>query len=620
MDDVFRRLVRPWSWLHSLPPRRLGVAVLVLIGIPLGIALVALAGGHWNPVLDLAMTELRVRDVAGSHTPLIGLPGRIGVFPDQGSHPGPLSFYLLTPTYRGLGSSAWALLAATVVLDMVAIGAALWLAHRRGGTRLMLATGALAVMLLRGYGLGVVTQPWNPYLPLLFWLVVLLATWSVLAGDRAMIVVVAAAGSLCAQTHLPYVGLTLGMGALCVGSLALDWRRHPMLRNEVQRWLGVAVVVGLVLWVPVLIDQFTNTPGNLSMLRDYFRSPPEPPVGPAEGVRLMLRHLDVTRLVPGLFQSDGSITRAAFRLDGTVLPGLALLLAWLSAAVWSWRRRHFLLGRLNIVLGWSLVLGTVSMGRIFGKVWYYLTLWAWMSALLMVVSVVWTLSALALERSHDVRAAPRMVIAVVLTVIGVGQYVALYVDAAGTPVPEQHLSDTLGQLVGPTAAALSAGLGDAAGDDGTYLVTWNDARYFGSQGYGLVSELEREGFHVGVLDTWRVPVTHHRVIDPAAATAEVRLATGFYIDTVAVLPGAELVIEIDPRDEGELAEYARIEADVRDALVQSGADDLVPLLETNLFGVQLDPRVPVDVQQQVNRLLELGTPTAVFIVPVGSPL
>ena len=50
----------------------------------------------------------------------------------------------------------------------------------------------------------------------------------------------------------------------------------------------------------------------------------------------------------------------------------------------------------------------------------------------------------------------------------------------------------------------------------------------------------------------------------------------------------------------------------------AGLDDLVPLIESNLFGVQLDPRVPVELQEIVDRLLELGTPTAVFLVPVGT--
>ena len=41
-----------------------------------------------TPLLDLAQTELRVRDVGGSHTPLVGLAGRIQAYGQQGSHPG----------------------------------------------------------------------------------------------------------------------------------------------------------------------------------------------------------------------------------------------------------------------------------------------------------------------------------------------------------------------------------------------------------------------------------------------------------------------------------------------------------------------------------------------------
>ena len=192
----------------------------------------------WAELGPGAALELRVRDVGTRHTPLIGLPGRIGVFPDQGSHPGPLSFYLVAPVYRLLGASAWAMLVGMIVLALVAIGVALWIAQRRGGAPLVVAVAGLVALVVRGYGLDVVTQPWNPYLPLLFWLVVLLGTWSVLAGDHLMVVVVAAAGSLAGQTHLPYLGLSLGMGGLCVVALAHAWWRHPSRRNEVVRAAG----------------------------------------------------------------------------------------------------------------------------------------------------------------------------------------------------------------------------------------------------------------------------------------------------------------------------------------------------------------------------------------------
>ena len=97
------------------------------------VAGVSISRHAWYPVLDLAMTEFRVRDVGTSHTPLVGLPGRLGYFPDQGSHPGPLSFYALALVYKLSGSSAHGLEYATILLSLAAVITALWLAMRRGG-------------------------------------------------------------------------------------------------------------------------------------------------------------------------------------------------------------------------------------------------------------------------------------------------------------------------------------------------------------------------------------------------------------------------------------------------------------------------------------------------------
>ena len=156
---------------------RLVAGCLAVLCVPLVVALVGFRRHPWTPVLDLAMTELRVRDVGGRQTPLIGLPGRIGTLAQQGSHPGPLSFYALAPTYRLLGSTAWALQVATAVVHAVAMGLALVIAGRRGGARLILVVAVLLAALTAGYGGGALTEPWNPYLPLLWWVVVLLAVW-----------------------------------------------------------------------------------------------------------------------------------------------------------------------------------------------------------------------------------------------------------------------------------------------------------------------------------------------------------------------------------------------------------------------------------------------------------
>ena len=112
-------------------PRWLLPALTAAAGLPLLVAALSQRDAGWHPVFDLAMTELRVRDVGGPDTPLIGLQGRIG--PD-GSHPGPLSFYLLAPVYRLLGSSAFALQVSTAVLHLAAVAVlTALLAHVRRG-------------------------------------------------------------------------------------------------------------------------------------------------------------------------------------------------------------------------------------------------------------------------------------------------------------------------------------------------------------------------------------------------------------------------------------------------------------------------------------------------------
>ena len=128
------------------------VIAAVAVGLPLIVAAIALHRHRYFPVLDLAMTEFRVRDVGGAHTPLIGLPGRIGKFPAQGSHPGPLSFYLLALVYRLLGSSGWSLLVSAITINIVAFATTVALAFRKGGWRLAGAVALWLTIVIRGYG------------------------------------------------------------------------------------------------------------------------------------------------------------------------------------------------------------------------------------------------------------------------------------------------------------------------------------------------------------------------------------------------------------------------------------------------------------------------------------
>ena len=137
-------------------------------------------------------------------------------------------------------------------------------------------------MLLHAYGTGVLTEPWNPYMPVLWWLLFLLAVWSVLCGDLAMLPVAVFAASFCMQTHVSYLGLVGGMAGLAV--LVVGSCGSPTAatgRACAASWPGPArsVLLGLVLWTPPLIDQIINDPGNASMIVKNFRNPNDDPLG-----------------------------------------------------------------------------------------------------------------------------------------------------------------------------------------------------------------------------------------------------------------------------------------------------------------------------------------------------
>jgi hypothetical protein len=591
--------------------------IAAIVASPLVLAAVLLATRPWAPVLDMAMTELRVRDVGTRHTPLIGLPGRIGRFPDsQGSHPGPLSFYLLAPFYRLSGARAWGLELGSAAINTAAVAVFVWIGHRRGKLLGTVAFGAVAALALRGYGLSVLTHPWNPYFPVLLWLVVLAAAFSVLDRDHWMAVAVVVAGSVAAQTHVSYLVNVVAITLLVFG--VMGWRmRDTGERRAMLKPLLVSVGAGVVLWVPPVIDQLIRDPGNIRLLVRHFASdPPEPAIGVGDGVRVFLRHLDGPAAVLDMFRhSDAFIHRSSME-NGTAWFGVLTLALWLVTAAAAHRRGHARLDALNVVLVVALAAGLVSTVRIFGKIWYYLTLWAWGTTLMMLLSIAWTAWFLLREymAAQDEPLDNRPI--VVVGAVTIGMFTSMSLGAAFVlHVPEPQLSDGLRALLPATERALDQGTPPAAGPDGRYLVFWQDAVFIGAQGYGLVNELERAGYDVGVERTWRTPVTPQRVFPPGSYDAEVHLVSGKYIDEWRRRPGYVEVADADVRTDAERAQFDELRDRVRTRLAELGRSDLLETVDTNLFGASLDPELPRDVVDDMSEMLLLGEPVAIFIAP-----
>jgi hypothetical protein len=144
--------------------------------------------------------------------------------------------------------------------------------------------------------------------------------------------------------------------------------------------------------------------------------------------------------------------------------------------------------------------------------------------------------------------------------------------------------------------------------------------FIGAQGYGLVNELERGGFEVGVHNTWRVPVTPQRVFDDGTFDAEVHIVSGKFVDEWRGKPGFVEVVERDVRTDDERARFSELREQVRTRLNELGRSDLLDTLDGNLFGASLDPDLPRDVIDAMSEMLLLGEPVAVFIAPPGSSL
>jgi hypothetical protein len=509
--------------------------------------------------------------------------------------------------------------AATVVLPLAWIATALWIGRRRLGSVGLVTVAAVLAILIRGYGLTVLVQPWNPYLPLLAWVVVLLAAWSVLAGDHMMLVPLTIAATFAAQTHIPYLVMAGSIGVLAVVVVVTRaWRADD--RRQYVAPLAWSAGLFAVLWLAPAIDQVRRDPGNIRRLIDHFSAPTEDTVGLIGGIELLLRHLDVVQAYGGLLTGTGSFIDASLDPSGAIWPGVLVMMAWIGCAILAIRlagdrpsRNPLVLLHLTVLV--TLAVSLVSMVRIFGKIWYYLTLWAWGTTTLLFVAIAWTL--LTWYRARSSGAPRRQSVIVAVAVAAAVCTVATTAVASDTDHPEERLGETFGVLVDPTVDSILDEVGDSVGAEGRYAVTWTDAYFFGSQGYGLVNELERAGLDVGVYEAWRVPVTPQRVVSIEEVDAEVVLATGQFVEQWRADARMVEVATVDPKSPDEQVEYADLREDLIDDLRRERLDDLIPLVDSNLFGVLVDPRLPAAMGRQVDRLLFLGQETTVFIGPAG---
>jgi hypothetical protein len=263
------------------------------------------------------------------------------------------------------------------------------------------------------------------------------------------------------------------------------------------------------------------------------------------------------------------------------------------------------------VIATTLLTGLVSSARIFGKVWFYLTLW--MSGTALLVALALAATGWVLAREHAERLpGPRW-----LTVETLGALVVTLATAASVVAalrqapPEQGQGEAVHAVLPDVAAALDPGA--------RYVVYWQEAVVNGSQGYAVLNELERHGFEVGVHPTWRVPATSHRVFPLGSYDREVHVVSGGWIDRwPGIHPESERLLVHDHRDGDERQRFDQLEARVAARLAELGRTDLLDTFEISMFAASLDPTLPADVVADLSEMLLLGEPLAIFLAPPGS--
>jgi hypothetical protein len=343
--------------------RQYAVAMLVAVLVPFAVALVRASRDGWVPSGDEANIATRALDVFSRHPPLTGLPSTSGLYGDliATNHPGPIEFYLLALPLRVLGMTAGPLLTAAAINGSFVL-VSLWTFFRRLGLNAMLWAGVLLLAVMWSAGTSVLTDTLSSNMTMYSLLCFAVLAWALVDGDLALLPLAAFVGSYAAQQHLAAGLIVLPLAA--AGSIALAVaigvrvrRGDPTITRSALRWTGAAAAIAAVCWAPVLYDEVTGHPGNLTEIVRFSRDNTRPTLGLHSGIEQALHAVTPPNM---LTRTD---TTGAFFVRGFTPIGLAAgiaLVGLLVAIVWGARRRSRAVARLALVALVLLVAGVVD--------------------------------------------------------------------------------------------------------------------------------------------------------------------------------------------------------------------------------------------------------------------
>lgn len=590
----------------------------MIVALPVVVAVwILVTGERWFPAGDMAQAELHMRGFF-HRPPLVGAAGRIVSDSGfQGSHPGPSLWFAMLPVYLLGGRSSSALMAAAASVHVLSIAGILFLAQRRFGRAFTVATAFVLLAILRSAGADFMIEPWNPWLALLPFAVFVLLINEVVdpvrvgsarssSDDRNHLVAAVIVGSHCLQSHAGYALLVVPALAAALGVSV--WRaatsKNPpesaISNHRIRSLVLVSLGTTFLVWLPPLVDQIRRKPGNLTILIQHFGSPEEPTIGLAKTVDVLVSQLNV--LGPWLLGP-------AAPSDSVVKwIGFAGFIGIVTAAILS-RRSRVHRSTFAVLLGFVL-LGAISILRIFGPFYEYTVRWLWLLTGLLLATAIWTLwDAVRTSTRMSGRSKSLVQWCALAGVMGLSALTVVQV-ANRVTLPGATDSRILGGLMDDTVANLDP--------TKTYQVRFYDPYTLNATGFGLVLELERRGFDVKVDPEFAAAALPHRTA-PMEQTDEVLwVVVGPALQRALQDPVLTPLATFNPRSTEQQARAGQLLSEVEAGLRAAGRTDLVASLEAPgasiLFTV---PPLPERTAELVRELIRMGQPTGVFSMAVS---
>src|SRR5439155_7502820 len=198
--------------------------------------------------------------------------------------------------------------------------------YRRGGKRLMWWTVVVSSVYLAAIA-SLSWDPWNPSVTILPFAAALTCAWALACGDWWALPVFVAIASFLVQTHIEYAVPIALSGVAAFGFAvvtAVSSRRRPLAHDQLRRLrrcLLTTAAVGVMLWLPVFVEQLIHDPVKLDKLFDFVTTA-HPSHTLADGLDASVRSLGTipSRLVDG-WQLYGSASRSAANWSSIITIG-----------------------------------------------------------------------------------------------------------------------------------------------------------------------------------------------------------------------------------------------------------------------------------------------------------